>query len=128
MLAADTVVVLGEEMLGKPKDAADAIGMLERLSGRSHRVLTAVILRYGAQVLGRLVDSEVRFRATTAQERFAYCATEEPLDKAGGYAVQGRGALFVEHLSGSFSSVVGLPLTETAELLATFGLPRWLRS
>ena len=128
VLAADTIVVLDEEVLGKPKNGDEAMEMLERLSGRSHRVLTAVALRDGVRVLSRLGDSEVRFRATTAQERFAYCATEEPLDKAGGYAIQGRGAVFVEHLSGSFSSVVGLPLAETAELLAEFGLPVWLRS
>ena len=99
-----------------------------RLSGRSHDVLTAVALRYGEQTATRLNSSEVRFRTTTEAERSAYCETGEPMDKAGSYAIQGHGAVFVEHLSGSFSSVVGLPLAETAELLEDFGFPVWLRS
>jgi septum formation protein len=99
--------------------------MLERLSGRSHEVLTAVAVRAGAATDTRLSLSEVRFRATTAAERAAYCRTGEPLDKAGGYAIQGRAAVFVEHLKGSFSGVMGLPLFETAELLARYGVPIW---
>ena len=101
MLAADTAVVLDGHVLGKPLDAAEAAGMLERLSGRTHRVLTAVALRVAAGVETRLSQNEVRFRATTAAERVQYCATGEPFDKAGGYGIQGRAAVFVEELRGS---------------------------
>jgi septum formation protein len=100
--------------------------MLERLSGRWHRVLTAVVLRDDGGAEIRLAATEVRFRATTAEERAAYCATEEPFDKAGGYGIQGYAAVFVEELEGSYSSVVGLPLCETAALLARRGVPFWL--
>ena len=99
---------------------------VERLSGRTHGVLTAVALRSGATVESRLSVSEVRFRATTAEERLAYCATGEPLDKAGGYGIQGHAAVFVEELRGSYSGVVGLPLFETAALLARSGVDFWL--
>ncbi len=126
VLAADTAVVLDGHVLGKPLDAAEAAGMLERLSGRSHRVLTAVALRVAAGVETRLSRSEVRFRATTAAERVQYCATGEPLDKAGGYGIQGRAAVFVEELRGSYSGVVGLPLFETAERLTRHGFAFWL--
>jgi septum formation protein len=126
VLAADTAVVLGDEILGKPTDAAEAGAMLERLSGRSHRVLTAVALDCGGQVESLRSDSEVRFRATTAAERVAYCATGEPLDKAGGYGIQGHAAVFVASLQGSYSGVVGLPLFETAALLARAGVGFWL--
>jgi septum formation protein len=122
VLGADTAVVLDGEVLGKPVTAAEAAAMLERLSGRTHRVLTAVALRHAAG----LNESEVRFRATTAGERLAYCATGEPFDKAGGYGIQGHAAVFVENLRGSYSGVVGLPLFETAQLLARCGLPAWL--
>jgi septum formation protein len=125
VLAADTAVVLDGEILGKPDDAAAAERMLERLSGRVHEVLTAVALSVGGAVDTRLSVSEVRFRATTAAERAAYARTGEPLDKAGGYAIQGRAAVFVEHLRGSFSGVMGLPLFETAELLVRCGVPIW---
>jgi septum formation protein len=126
VLGADTAVVLDGELLGKPATAAEAAAMLERLSGRTHRVLTAIALRHGAGLDIRLSQSEVRFRATTAGERLAYCATGEPFDKAGGYGIQGHAAVFVEHLSGSYSGVVWLPLFETAQLLARCGLPTWL--
>jgi septum formation protein len=126
VLAADTAVVLDGDVLGKPADAAEAAGMLERLSGRTHRVLTAVALRAAAGIETRLSGSEVRFRATTAAERLAYCATGEPFDKAGGYGIQGHAAVFVEELKGSYSGVVGLPLFETAALLAHCGLRFWL--
>ena len=122
VLAADTAVVLDERVLGKPADAAEAAAMLAELSGRTHRVLTAVALRSGRGTETLVSASEVRFRATTAEERRAYCATGEPYDKAGGYAIQGRAAVFVEHLSGSYSGVVGLPLYETAALLARCGV------
>lgn len=126
VLAADTAVVLDGEVLGKPRDRAEALGMLARLSGRWHRVLTAVVLRDPGGVEARLSATEVRFRATTAEERAAYCATQEPFDKAGGYGIQGYAAVFVEELKGSYSSVVGLPLCETAALLARRGVDFWL--
>lgn len=128
VLAADTAVVLDGAVLGKPQDEAEAMQMLERLSGRSHRVLTAVALRTDDGVETRLSASEVRFRATTAAERLAYCSTGEPFDKAGGYGIQGYAAVFVEHLHGSYSAVMGLPLFETAALLARSGLTFWLSS
>jgi septum formation protein len=126
VLGADTAVVLGGAVLGKPNDAAEAAAMLERLSGRTHRVLTAVAVRYAGGIETRLSESEVRFRATTAAERLAYCATGEPFDKAGGYGIQGHAAVFVEELKGSYSGVVGLPLFETAALLTRCGIPSWL--
>lgn len=126
VLAADTAVVLGDEVLGKPADPVEAAAMLEQLSGRSHRVLTAIALKNGADPAEtRLCETEVRFRATTAQERRAYCATGEPFDKAGGYGIQGCAAVFIEHLRGSYSAVVGLPLFETAALLAHCGVDFW---
>ena len=126
VVGADTAVVLDGTVLGKPADAADAAAMLERLSGRAHRVLTGVALRHAGGLDTRFSESEVRFRATTAAERLAYCATGEPFDKAGGYGIQGHAAVFVESVKGSYSGVVGLPLFETAALLARCGLPAWL--
>jgi septum formation protein len=126
VLAADTAVVLDGELLGKPATEAEAMRMLERLSGRSHRVLTAVALRSAAGLDTRLSESEVRFRATTAAERLNYCLTGEPFDKAGGYGIQGHAAVFVAELRGSYSGVVGLPLQETAALLARCGIDFWL--
>jgi len=122
VLAADTAVVLDERVLGKPADETEAEAMLAALSGRTHRVLTAVALRCGDAAETLLSESEVRFRATTRDERAAYCRSGEPLDKAGGYGIQGRAAMFVEHLAGSYSGVVGLPLFETAALLARCGV------
>lgn len=126
VLAADTTVALDERLLGKPRDATDALAMLADLSGRSHRVLTGVALRHSGGLDSELTVSEVRFRPTSEAERRAYCATGEPLDKAGGYGIQGYGAVFVERIEGSFSAVVGLPLRETTSLLARVGEPRWL--
>ena len=127
VLAADTAVVLDGRVLGKPADAAEAEAMLAALSGRAHRVLTAIALTTSAATADTLLsESEVRFRSTTAAERRAYCATGEPFDKAGGYGIQGRAAVFVEHLRGSYSAVVGLPLYETAVLLARHGIAFWL--
>jgi septum formation protein len=128
VLGADTAVVLDGELLGKPADAAEAVAMLERLSGRTHRVLTAVALRHAGGLDTASSESEVRFRATTHAERLAYCGTGEPFDKAGGYGIQGHAAVFVENVTGSYSGVVGLPLFETAALLARCGLPAWLRA
>jgi septum formation protein len=126
VLAADTSVVLDERICGKPADEAAALAMLGRLSGRSHRVLTAVALVTAAGVSFRLSATEVRFRPLSATEICAYWASGEPRDKAGGYAVQGYGAAFIEHLAGSYSGVMGLPLYETAQLLAAAGIPYWL--
>ena len=126
VLAADTAVVLDGRVLGKPATPIEAEAMLEELSGRSHCVLTAVALCCGGPTESLLSESEVRFRATTAAERRAYCATGEPFDKAGGYGIQGHAAVFVEQLRGSYSAVAGLPLFETAALLTRCGVNFWL--
>lgn len=126
VLAADTAVVLDEEILGKPEDVGAAAAMLARLSGRTHEVLSAVTLQFEERAETRVSLSKVRFRATTAAERAAYCATREPLDKAGAYGIQGFAAVFIAELQGSYSGVMGLPVFETAELLGRFGLPSWL--
>jgi septum formation protein len=126
VLAADTVVVIDELILGKPASAAEGVAMLERLSGRAHEVLTAVALAANDGVAFRLSASEVRFRTLSRAECLAYWESGEPHDKAGGYAVQGRGAVFIEYLRGSYSGVMGLPLYETAELLRAAGVPYWL--
>src|SRR5690606_22077753 len=117
VLAADTAVVLGDRVLGKPADEAEAERMLGELSGRTHQVLTAVALHDGRGARTLLSTSAVRMRETTPAERRAYARTREPLDKAGGYGIQGYAAVFIESLTGSYSGVVGLPLFETAELL-----------
>jgi len=125
VLAADTTVVLDGAVLVKPSDRADGERMLCRMSGRTHSVLTAVALAGSEGVQSRLSRSEVRFRDLSAAEVAAYWDTGEPHDKAGGYAIQGAGAVFVADLRGSYSGVMGLPLYETAELLALQGVPRW---
>lgn len=121
VLGADTAVVLEQQILGKPADAAEHAAMLRQLSARSHEVMTAVALRYDKGVDVRVSVSQVRFRALQPAEIAAYWRSGEPGDKAGGYAIQGLGAAFVEHLSGSYSGIVGLPLYETAELLQVIG-------
>jgi septum formation protein len=128
VLGADTAVVLDGELLGKPRDRPSALSMLTRLSGRSHRVLTAVALVDGRGSQVRLSDSEVHFRTLGAAECARYWDSGEPRDKAGGYAIQGLGAVFVSRLLGSYSGVMGLPLCETAELLDAAGVPRWQRA
>ena len=125
VLGADTIVVLDGVTLGKPRDREDALAMLARLSGRTHRVLSAVALATAQGVAQRLSDSAVRLRALTPAECVAYWETGEPADKAGAYAIQGRGAVFIAALEGSYSGVMGLPLFETAELLAAAGIPCW---
>jgi septum formation protein len=125
VLAADTAVLLGGDILGKPADAADGARMLRRLSGRTHEVLTAVALAGAAGIESRLSRSTVSFRAISDAEIHDYWRTGEPCDKAGGYAIQGRAAVFVQDLRGSFSGVMGLPLYETAALLDGAGVPRW---
>jgi len=125
VLAADTTVVLDNTIYGKPRDRDDGIAMLGRLSGRTHEVLTAVALAKSSDVTLRLSVSTVCFHGLTAQECAAYWDTGEPRDKAGGYAIQGAAAVFIESLRGSYSGVMGLPLFETAELLRTAGIPYW---
>jgi septum formation protein len=125
VLAADTSVVLDGAVLVKPTDRADGERMLRQMSGRTHTVLTAVALTGAEGVQSRLSRSEVRFRELSDAEVAAYWDTGEPQDKAGGYAIQGAGAVFVADLRGSYSGVMGLPLYETAELLAMQGVPRW---
>jgi septum formation protein len=125
VLAADTTVVLDDVIYGKPRDREDGLAMLGRLSGRTHGVLTAVALADARGVELRLSVSTVRFRGLSPQECAAYWETGEPRDKAGGYAVQGGAAVFIESLSGSYSGVMGLPLFETAELLQAAGVPYW---
>jgi len=125
VLAADTTVVLDGVMYGKPRDRDDALGMLSRLSGRTHEVLTAVALATRRDIAVRLNVSEVTFRTLSEAECAAYYATGEPLDKAGAYAIQGLAAVFIESVKGSHSGVVGLPLFETAELLRAAGVSYW---
>ena len=120
VLGADTVVVLDNKILGKPENQDRGLAMLEALSGRSHQVITAVCVVQGDVQRVKISANKVTFRATTYEERVAYWSTGEPWDKAGAYAVQGLGAVFVAHLSGSYSGVVGLPLFETAVLLEEF--------
>jgi septum formation protein len=122
VLGADTEVVLDGDVFGKPRDAGDAIAMIRRLSGRTHQVLTAVALRYRDRTDVEVSTSKVTLRRLGATEIERYVAAGEPLDKAGAYAVQGRAAAFISRLEGSYSGVVGLPLYETAALLARIGM------
>ena len=122
VLGADTEVILDGEILGKPVDRNAALAMLERLSGRAHEVLSAVALVYGGVEALRVSRSIVSFRPTTLQERETYWDSGEPAGKAGSYAVQGIGAVFITRIEGSYSGVMGLPIFETAELLGEFGI------
>jgi len=125
VLGADTAVVVDAKILGKPVDQADALAMLMALAGREHEVLTAVALTDGTRCETLCVSSLVRFRAISLEEATAYWRSGEPRDKAGGYAIQGLGSVFVTGLNGSYSAVVGLPVCETAQLLARFDIPCW---
>lgn len=127
VLGADTTVVIDERILGKPADRAEGLLMLESLSDREHHVLTAVALATRDACEVRLVTSRVRFRRIERAEAEAYWASGEPCDKAGGYAIQGWGAVFVAELRGSYSAVVGLPLCETVQLLDQAGIARWVK-
>lgn len=122
VLGSDTIVVLDDHILGKPVFEGDAEAMLVRLSGRTHHVMTAVAVVKGEQHGMRLSTSEVSFRETTEAERKAYVSTGESSDKAGGYAIQGQAAVFIDKLQGSYSGVMGLPLFETAELFKEFAI------
>jgi len=117
VLAADTVVSLKNRIFGKPKNRADAINMLEQLSGKSHDVITAVALVTNNTQHSTVCKSCVTFRQISRKECEEYWLTSEPHDKAGGYAIQGKGAVFISHLSGSYSGVMGLPLFETSNIL-----------
>ncbi|MEN9888307.1 MAG: Maf-like protein YhdE [Pseudomonadota bacterium] len=122
VLCADTTVALGREILGKPADAAQARAMLTRLAGQTHRVLTAIAVQKGRQRLAALSESWVRFAPMTPAQIRAYVDSGEPMGKAGAYGVQGRAAAHIEHLRGSYSGIMGLPLFETAQLLRRAGL------
>ena len=126
VLAADTTVVLEGSVHGKPSDRAEALAMLTALAGRTHQVLTAVALATDRSIALRVNCSSVAFRNIERAEMEAYWETGEPRDKAGGYAIQGYGAVFVTALSGSYSGVMGLPLHETAELLRDAGIRYWI--
>ena len=119
VLAADTAIEVDGRVLGKPCDAKEAVAMLTLLSGRSHRVLSAVVLAVGSSRSQAVSATTVRFKQLSAEEIAAYAASGEPLDKAGAYAIQGRAAAFISEICGSYSGVMGLPLCETAELLAS---------
>ncbi|MBT7259175.1 MAG: septum formation inhibitor Maf [Porticoccaceae bacterium] len=124
-LGADTTVVCGEQIFGKPVDQQDALNMLSRLSGATHQVLSAVSICRGDELAFRLSKTSVRFRSISSPECLSYWQTGEPIDKAGAYGIQGMGAVFVADIEGSYSGVVGLPLAQTAELLNLFKIPVW---
>lgn len=123
VLAADTALAVDGEIIGKPSSADEARAMLERLSGRTHRVLTAVAMCDGESSRSLLSVSTVRFRTLSDAEIRRYVASGEPMDKAGAYGIQGHAAVFIEEIRGSYSGIMGLPLFETAQLLDTFGYP-----
>ncbi len=122
VLGADTCIILDGEILGKPSDPAHALAIQARLSGRTHTVLSAVALVYKQRRSVKLSSTTVWFREISPEERSAYCASDEPLDKAGAYAIQGKGAAFISRIDGSYTGVMGLPLFETAELLREFDI------
>lgn len=122
ILTADTTVVLDETILGKPATPAEAAAMLQSLSGRTHQVLTSVAVRLDENIWQITQSSDVTFGALPANLIHAYCATSEPYDKAGGYAIQGMAAMFIQKIAGSYSGIMGLPLFETAQLLQQAGL------
>lgn len=123
VLSADTTLDLDGEIIGKPRDETDAVGILQRLSGRTHVVLTAVAVGNEQRIEHVLSVSEVRFRELQEEEILRYVRTGEPLDKAGAYGIQGRAAMFVAAIRGSHSGIVGLPLCETTLLLRDFNYP-----
>jgi septum formation protein len=123
IIAADTIVVLGKTILGKPKDAADAQRMLKMLSGREHEVITGVCVRQGKKKRSFVTSTDVEFKKLTKQEIEFYIASGEPMDKAGAYAIQGIGSFLVRKISGSYTNVVGLPVAELLDVLEKgFGL------
>lgn len=122
VITADTMVFLDDQRLGKPVDEADALRMLTDLQGRHHTVCTGVTVRQGGRVLTESETTEVYFRPAAKEELLAYIATGEPMDKAGSYGVQGKGALLVEKLHGDFFNVMGLPVLRLSRMLAQFGV------
>ena len=124
ILCADTIVVIDDKVLGKPESKYAGCEMLKQLSGRSHQVITSVTVGLGEQNRNKSlsVATKVAFRRLTSDECESYWNTGEPVDKAGGYGIQGIGAIFVENITGSYSNVVGLPLAESASLLREFGI------
>jgi septum formation protein len=122
VLSADTTVTVDGQILGKPADTKEAVAMLERLSGRTHQVLTSVALHASGIVEQVTQVSNVRFAKLAPETIRAYCATQEPYDKAGAYGIQGLAALFIEHIEGSHSGIMGLPVFETAQLLRKAGV------
>ena len=122
VITADTMVFLDHERLGKPRDEADALRMLTALQGRHHTVCTGVTVRRGTQIITEAETTRVYFRSATKEELLAYIATGEPMDKAGSYGVQGKGALLVEKLDGDFFNVMGLPVLRLSRMLAHFGV------
>ena len=123
VLAADTTVVLDGRILGKPTDVAEAVAMIKSLSGKTHQVLTSVAVKTDDNLWQASQCSEVSFATMSDDMIRAYCATSEPYDKAGGYAVQGMAAVFIERIAGSYSGIMGLPLFETTQLLRQAGVP-----
>lgn len=121
ILSADTTLEFDGEIIGKPLDMPDAMAILKRLSGQTHRVLTGVAVNYQGRTEFVLSSSEVRFRQLDEDEIRHYVISGEPMDKAGAYGIQGRAGMFVEHLAGSFTGVMGLPVCETGELLKKMG-------
>lgn len=121
ILAADTTLEFAGEIIGKPVDDADATAILQHLSGQTHRVLTGVAVSHEGRTEYVVSVSEVRFRKIDDEEIRHYVRSGEPMDKAGAYGIQGRAGLFVEHLAGSYTGVMGLPVCETGELLKRFG-------
>ncbi|AZP11191.1 Maf family protein [Undibacterium parvum] len=122
VLAADTTVVLGQQILGKPASQTEAIAMLRQLSGQTHQVLTSLAVHYEDQNLHCTQASEVTFTTLSEAQIQAYCASQEPYDKAGGYGIQGMAARYISHISGSYSGIMGLPLFETTALLRQAGI------
>ena len=122
IVAADTIVVCGGRILGKPRDPEDAVRMLQFLSGREHQVMTGVTVRRGTRAETKTVVTAVRFRPLAETEIRAYVATGEPMDKAGAYGVQGLAAIFIEGLDGDFYNVMGLPVCTLAEMLRGYGV------
>lgn len=122
VVAADTTVVIGDQVLGKPASEVEAFAMWQRLSGRMHQVLTGVAVGDARRIEAVMVSTQVHFRTISQAEMDAYWRSGEPRDKAGGYAIQGLGAIFVDAIEGSYSNVVGLPLSETAAVLGRFGI------
>ncbi len=122
VLGADTIVVINDNILGKPVDQSEMLAMMEQLSGNTHEVITAIALINRQTILSATSTSQVTFRTIPMKERLNYWQSGEPTGKAGGYAIQGLGACFIQHLQGSYSGVMGLPVYETSQLLMSMGI------